>query len=556
MAGSLRQSLAESFGAFRSVLGNRNLRLLESAGVAAETGKWLYVVALLVYAYNVGGASAVGIVSLIRIVPAAVLAPFAAVFTDRYPRQRVLLSTSVVRTFAFGGAAAAVALDASSAVVYLIAGVVTLLSTVFRPAEAAIMPSLSRTPEELTAANVAASTIVSIGSLAGPAIGGVLLAATNVETVFAATAGTFLLASLLLAWLPVDPRPELAAEDVRFTGEALAGFRTIVADRHLRVLVGLYGAQTLVAGALGVLIVVTALRLLDIGEAGVGYLNSAFGVGGLVGVGVTFVLVARQRLGSDFAVGMALWGIPLVILGVWPRTAVAVIAMALIGIGDVLVEVAAPTLLQRAVPDEVLGRVFGALESVLIAMMGVGAIVAPALVSGLGTRGALIATGAVLPVLAVLFWRPLAAIDAESRIPVHEIALLRGIPIFAPLPLARIEEIASRLEPLSIPAAGEIFRQGERGDRFYIIDKGEVEVSIDGAPVRREGPGEYFGEIALLHDVPRTGTVVAATATNLYQLDRDDFLGAITGQAESKEAADTIAGARLAAAKPPGLILE
>jgi MFS family permease len=554
--GSLRQSLSESLGAFRAVLGNRNLRLVESAGAAAETAKWLYIIALMVYAYDVGGASAVGVVSLIRIVPAALIAPFAAVFTDRFPRQRVMLLTAVTRTLAFGGATAAVALNASSAVVYVIAGVVTLLSTVFRPAEAAILPSLARTPEELTAANVAASTIVSLGSLAGPAIGGVLLAATSVETVFAVTAATFLLAAVLLAWLPVDPRPERPPEEVRFTGEALAGFRTIVTDRHLRVLVGLYGAQTLVAGALGVLIVVAAIRLLGIGESGVGYLNSAFGVGGLVGVGVTFVLVARQRLGSDFAVGMMLWGIPLIILGVWPRTAVALIAITLIGIGDVLVEVAAPTLLQRAVPDEVLGRVFGALESVLIGMMGLGAIVAPALVSGLGTRGALIATGALLPVLAVLFWRPLAAIDAESRIPVHEIALLRRIPIFAPLPLPRIEELASRLVPLTVPAATEVFRQGERGDRFYVIDDGEVEVSIDGAPVRREGPGEYFGEIALLHDVPRTGTVVAATDTKLYHLDRDEFLGAITGHAESRTAVETVAGARLATAKPPGLALE
>jgi MFS family permease len=556
VSGSLRQSLSESFGAFRAVLANRNLRLVESAGLAAETGKWLYIVALLVYAYNIGGASAVGIVSLIRIVPSAVVAPFAAVFTDRFPRQRVMLLTVVTRTVAFGGAAAAVALDASSAIVFVIAGVVTLLGTVFRPAEAAIMPTLARTPEELTAANVAASTIVSIGSLAGPAIGGVLLAATNVQTVFAVTGGTFLLASALLASLPVDPRPERPAEELRLTGEALAGFRTIVADRHLRVLVGLYGAQTLVAGALGVLIVVTAIRLLGVGESGVGYLNSAFGVGGLVGVGVTFVLVARQRLGSDFAVGMLLWGIPLVILGLWPSTAVALIALAVIGIGDVLVEVAAPTLLQRAVPDEVLGRVFGALESVLIGTMGAGAIVAPALVDGLGTRGALIATGALLPVLAVLFWRRLAAVDAEFSIPVHEIALLRGIPIFAPLPLPRVEELASRLMPLSVPAATEVFRQGERGDRFYVIDEGEVEVSIDGEPVRREGPGEYFGEIALLHDVPRTGTVVAATDTKLYHLDRDEFLGAITGHAESKTAAETVAGARLATAKPPGLVLE
>jgi MFS family permease len=554
--GSLRESLSESLSAFRAVLGNRDLRLLESAGAAAETGKWLYIVALSVYAYQVGGATAVGIVALIRIVPSALVAPFAAVFADRFPRQRVLFVTGVARTLAFAGAAAAVALDLSYAVIYAIAGAVTLLGTVFRPAEAAVMPSLARTPEELTAANVAASTIVSLGSLIGPAIGGVLLAATDVKTVFAATAATFLLGTLLLAFLPVDRRPDRSGQEAGLAGEALAGFRTILGDRNLRVLVGLYGAQTLVAGALGVLIVVVAIQLLGVGESGVGYLNSAFGVGGLVGVALTFVLVARQRLGSDFAVGMLLWGIPLIVLGLWAHTAVALVAIAVIGVGDVLVEVAAPTLLQRAVPDEVLGRVFGALESVLIGMMGIGAIVAPALVAGIGIRGALIATGALLPALALVFWRRLAAIDAEAQVPVHEIELLRRSPIFAPLSLPRIEELASRLMPITVAAETEVFRQGERGDRFYLIDDGEVEISVDGSPVRREGPGEYFGEIALLHDVPRTATVVAATDVRLYGLDRDEFIGAITGHAESREAAETIAGARLTTAKPPGLVLE
>src|SRR5262249_55816731 len=484
-------------------------------------------------------------------------APFSAVLAARFPRQRVMLVTTVARMAAFAGGAVAVWLSAPSAVVFAIAGVVTLLGTSFRPAEAAIMPSLARTPEELTAANVAASTIVSIGSLLGPALGGGLLAATNVQTVFAATAVTFLLASLLLAILPVDPGPETpASPELGLAGEALAGFRTILGDRKLRLLVGLYGAQTLVAGALAVLIVVAALQLLGIGEAGGGYLNSAYGVGGLVGVGLTFLLVGRQRLGSDFAIGMFLWGVPLMIVGVWPRTAVAVVAIAIIGIGDVLIEVAAPTLLQRAVPNEVLGRVFGALESVLIGTMGVGSILAPALVAWLGTRGALIATGAVLPALGVLCWRRLGSVDAEASVPVHEIDLLRRIPIFAPLGPARIEELARLLVPIEVGAGTEIFQQGVMGDRFYVIDRGEVEVSVDGAPVRRQGPGEYFGEIALLHDVPRTATVATATDVRLYELDRDEFIGAVTGHAASKEAAETVAGARLATAKPPGLALE
>ena len=122
-----------------------------------------------------------------------------------------------------------------------------------------------------------------------------------------------------------------------------------------------------------VLVVVAAIELLDIGDAGVGYLNSAFGVGGLVGAALALLLVARQRLASDFAIGMFLWGIPLILVGLWTEPAAAIVLLALIGVGDVLIEVAAPTLLQRAVPDEVLGRVFGAVESILTGTMGIGA---------------------------------------------------------------------------------------------------------------------------------------------------------------------------------------
>jgi MFS family permease len=556
VAGPLRESISESLAAFRAVLGNPGLRLVESAGALAETGKWLYVVALLVYAHGVGGATAVGLVALIRVVPSAIVGPFTAVLADRLPRERIMFTTAVVRAFLFAGGAAAVALELPAGLVYAIAGLVTILATVFRPAEAAIMPSLARTPEELTAANVAASTIVSIGSFVGPAAGGLLLAATSVEVVFAATGAMFLLATLLLARLRVEGRPERAVTGEGLATEVFAGFRTIVADRNLRLLTGLYGAQTLVAGALTVLIVVVAIDLLDVGDSGVGYLNSAFGIGGFVGVGLTFLLIGRQRLAGDFAIGMILWGIPLIAIGLWTNTAVAIVLLAVIGVGDVLIEVAAPTLLQRAVPDEVLGRVFGAVESMIVAMMGIGAILAPVLIDGLGTRAALIATGALLPALAVLSWRRLARIDAETRVPVKEIGLLRGIPIFTPLGPPALEELAARLDPVELEAGVDVFRQGDPGERFYIVDEGEVEVRVDGTVVRRLGPGEYFGEIALLRDVPRTATVTAQKPGRLYALDRDEFIAAVTGVAESREAVNAVAGARLAHAKPPGLALE
>src|SRR5919108_3102836 len=549
--------LSESLAAFRSVFSNPGLRRLELAWGASETGKWFYVVALAVFAYDVGGASDVALSYLIRVIPAAVAAPFAGVLADRYSRRLVMLATSLLRAAVLGAAAAAVVGELPAGSVYGLMGLATLLSTAFRPAQAAILPALARTPAELTAANVSASTIASVGSFAGPALGGLLLAGTDVETVFAATGGLFLVSALLVAGVGRgEERPRAEAGGERFHKELVAGFATIARDARLRVLVGLYTAQTLVAGALFVLIVVIAKELLDLGDAGVGYLNAAFGVGGFVGTALTVLMVARQRLASGFGVGMLLWGVPLIGIAAWLEPAVAVVLVGVIGVGDLLVEVAAPTLLQRAIPDEVLARVFGAVESLLIAAMGIGALAAPLLIDGLGERGALVATGCFLPALAVLLWRPLRAIDREARVAATEARLLRGVPMFALVPQAALEQLAGRMTRMRVEAGEVVFRQGDPGDRFYVVAEGEVEVSVDRKPVRSQGPGDHFGEIALLRDVPRTATVTATSPTALYALEREDFIAAVTGHPESLEAAEAAVSTRLAAARPPRFSLD
>jgi MFS family permease len=554
----VRDGLSESLGAFRAVFANPNLRRVELAWTLSETGKWMYVVAVAVFAYAEGGAGAVGLVVLIRVFPAAVIAPFAAVLSDRFRRERVMLFADVTRAVALVCAALVVAFSLPAAIVYVLAGVVTILSTTFRPAQSALLPTISRSPEELTAANVAMSTIASVGSFAGPALGGVLLATTSVEAVFAVTAATFLLSALQVARIRADAPPASRREreaDQRLMQEAFAGFSTIIAEPKLRLLTGLYCAQTIVAGALGVLIVVASVELLHLGSSGVGYLNSAFGIGGLVGAAVTVALVARQKLASDFAIGTLLWGIPLILIGIFPSSAAALVLIAFIGIGDTLVEVAAPTLLQRAVPDEVLGRVFGAVESLIIGAMGIGAIIAPPLVVWIGVRGALIATGCLLPALGLLFWHRLGAIDTAFALPVRQLALLRDISIFSPLPQAQIERLARELVPVHAAARDTVVREGDAGDRFFVVDSGELEVTVDGTRVRTLGPGDHFGEIALLRDVPRTATVTAVGEVNLYALDRDEFIAAVTGHAPSIEAADAVISQRLSTART-GLAVE
>jgi hypothetical protein len=197
------------------------------------------------------------------------------------------------------------------------------------------------------------------------------------------------------------------------------------------------------------------------------------------------------------------------------------------------------TLLQRSVSDHVLARVFGVLDSLILGSAGLGAELAPLLYRVLGLRGALLVVGAVLPAAALLGGRALAAIDRAVSAPAH-LERLRGVPFLAVLPVPALELLAGRLAQVRVAAGNNVFAEGDRGDRFYVIDSGEVEIL--GA---RHGPGGYFGEIALLRDVPRTATVHAVSDVELVALERDDFIGAVTGHAPSAEAADSLIGARL-----------
>ena len=236
--------------------------------------------------------------------------------------------------------------------------------------------------------------------------------------------------------------------------------------------------------------------------------------------------------------------------------AVALALLAIVGVGNSIMDVAAFTLVQRAVADEVLARVFGVIQMLWWLALAFGALVAPALVGWLGIRTALVVTGSALVVLVALLWRPLRAIDARAVAPeATELRILASVPIFAPLPGMSLEHLAGRLVPLRVDSGTVIVRQGDEGDRFYMLVEGKVEVSEDGKPISSLDAGGYFGEIALLRDLPRTATVTASTPVVLYALDRDDFLAAVTGHAPSAQAAEDVVSARLAGLPTPEIPL-
>jgi MFS family permease len=544
--------LKDSFSGLGAVFANPDLRRLELAWINTVLGQWAYFVALSVFAYEEGGAAAVGLVGLIRTIPSAISAPFSSMLSDRYPRQRIMLVANTGRMLVLAASAAALYADAHPGFIFAAAGVMTILGTAIQPAQAALMPTLARTPEELTHANVALGSFESIGLFLGPAIGGFLLAVSSESVVFAAAALISGWAAFLVARITVEDAPEQreVREPQQFLEEMTAGFRTVGAEPGVRLIVGLSAAQMVVAGAFNVLVVAAALDLLDLGEAGVGFLNSAVGVGGIVGTIVALALVGRQRASSDFGIGILLWSIPIALIGIWPESLVAFALLIAVGAGNTLLDVSGPTLLQRMVRDEVLGRVFGAFWSLLILGFGIGMIAAPLLIELAGIRGALIVTGALLPVLTALFWRSLTRIDVGVRPPSEAVELLRSVPIFTPLPESVLEYLGRTLTTVTKDAGEVVFHQGDHGDRYYLVDAGQVEVSVDGNVASTLGRGEGFGEIALLRDVPRTATVRAKTDVTLHALDRDEFLAAVTGDPGSTDAADKVVTSRLSSAGP------
>jgi hypothetical protein len=259
------------------------------------------------------------------------------------------------------------------------------------------------------------------------------------------------------------------------------------------------------------------------------------------------LLVGVRRLSIPFVAGVLLWGIPIALLAATTEPAVALLLLGLVGVGNTFFDVAGTTLVQRAVPAAALSRVFGVMQSLWLAAIGAGAAIVPVLISALGLRAALVATGLFLPALVALVGRRLVRIDASASAPDRTtLALIQGVSLFAPLAPLTLERLALRVLPVSFPAGAEIIGEGDPGDRCYVIAEGRVDVSTGGRFVASLGPGDYFGEIALLRDVPRTATVEARGHVRALALERADFLEALSGSGAAVQIADAEIGARLA----------
>jgi len=535
---------------FVAILRDRNLLRIQLAYGGFSMSEYATWMAMLVYAYNRGGATAAGVVALIQLVPAGLAALFAAFSGDRFRRDRVLFLGYVIQAAGMAVTTAAISLGAAIGLVYAAAAFVATAITLTRPAQSSLLPNITETPEDLTAANVVSGTIENAGIFVGPFIAGVVLSYSGPAEVFAICTGVMIVAALLVARLKVDPAsvtPLARMEAGDVLHETLGGFRALRYEPRARTLVLLLAAESVVVAGLEILFVAAAIDLLGMGQGGGGFLVSAAGLGGVVGAIGSVVLVGRRRLTPPLAVGATVMGAPIVVLGLASSALVAPVLAFISGSGRSVTEVSGRTLLQRTTPDEVLSRVFGVLEGIAMLALAGGSVLASALAAGLGIGWALVVIGAFVPVVVLVIWRAVSKIDREAEAPDFEwLALIRRIPIFAPLPAPAIERLMLHVAELEVPADTVLIREGETGDRFYVIVEGEAVVTRGLEHVVDRGPGDYMGEIALLRDVPRTASVTAKTPLRLLALDRDPFLEAVTGHPQTRELAESVVDERMA----------
>ena len=509
---------------------------------AAEFGTW---VAILLYAYERTGPLSVGLVALVQLVPAALLAPAAAALGDRFPRERVLAAGYAFQAAGMLATGLAMAADTPPLVTYALAAVTASSLVVTRPTQSALLPALAVAPEDCTTANGASGLIEGAGLLGGPLAAAAILVVGTPADVFLVASGCLALATVATIGLrsPVAPI-EFATDDGSDAG-MLAGLRVILQDADARVLVGLMTVRMLAIGCCDVLFVLLALESLGTGEPGAAILSAALGAGSMLGGAATFSIVGRARLAAVAAVGAVAWGLGIAAIGLSQSALAAPLLVIGAGAGIAIVDIAGRTLLQRSVRDEVLARVFGLQEGLAMAGLAIGSVIVPILVAVGGLVGCVFVVAAIPPLAVALQWRRLGDLERGTTVPAREIALLRRDSIFRPLPAPELEAVARRAEWVSIPGGADLMREGDPGDRYYVLASGALRVERAGQALRDlTTPGDGVGEIALLRDVPRTASVVTTTPSTLLAIDRAPFLAAVTGHPDAIAAADAMARAR------------
>jgi CRP-like cAMP-binding protein/predicted MFS family arabinose efflux permease len=511
----------------RSLLRNRSLlRLLSGFGLL-NVSEWGFVAALSVHAYHAGGALDVGLIGLRFLAGALSSAILAPLFASR---RGVLSVIAFLRACLLGGAAAMAITGNSFSLVLLFVVADSVVAAAYRPAQSRLMPSLARSPQELTQAVAGTSMAKTIGQAAGALIGGAAVDFVSPGAAMAGEAALMLLALFCTLGLGGTPAVDIGESPHKLRG-GLAAFPGVLRDAHAWPLVVASVLRTLVRGLWGALLVVVALRLLHAGSSSVGLLQAAAGVGAFVALPLTASQIGQARLALPCIASFVAAGLAVALVGTASALPVVAGLVLIWGAAMALADATSLSLLHRLLPTQAFSRTVAVMESLKLVSEGAGALLAPALVALFGLRAALVIAGLPLPLLMISTWVRVRKSDELAAGRGAIVARLHRVGLFRGLDMASLEQLAAHAEPLQARAGDEPVVQGEQGDGFYVIESGEAEVLIDGFRVRQIGPADDFGERALLRQTPRTATVRALTEMELLTIERDAFLEALTGEA-------------------------
>jgi MFS family permease len=531
-------------GALRSRLPTGPLAALLGAWLLAYTGSWAFTIAVAVYAFDRSGAGAVAAVTAARLLPAVLAAPVTGRLVDRGERGRVVAWACLVQAACVGVVATLVFARSSLVLIVVLSAIGSAAATALRPALQASMPALAGTPEELTRATAWWSVIDNGGFLLGAGAGGAAIALVGAGSVVGAAAVLMAMAGAVAVTLPSvsATSADEPADDAEGLSSLLAGLRAVASSPTLRGPFAIFAGLLLLEGTTDVQLVELSLGKLHLGNAGPGVLTAVWGAGGLLGSALILPLVRRRGYGLALAAGSIVFagGLALAAINAIP---IAIGAMIPAGIGFALVEIAVMALVPRLADDAIVGRVYALSEVLYAGAAGVGALIAPSLISTLGVDGSLAAVGIAFGAGAIVAQRTFARLDYGQEEAGRVRELLRGVSFLAPLPLPRLERLVRAARPVTVPAGATVIRAGESGQEFFVVADGTVEIVEYG---RRQGPGSGFGEIALIRDVPRTATVRAATDVSLLALTRAVFIGAVSGHGDATQLADAMVAEHLA----------
>lgn len=503
-------------------------------------------VAILLWAYDEGGAELAGLVAVVQLLPAAVLTPPLASLGDRISRGTALALAQLGVTLTTALTAVLLLADAHAGLVVAASTTATVALAVVRPLHFAVLPQLARRPDDLVSANALSSISDGVSIFVGPVLAGLGAEVAGPELVFVVATGVAGMAALLCVRTGV-PAPEIRSASAAGLLAVFRGLGPLARDRAVLMLLVVLVTKSLVDGAHDVLGVSLAVDGMGLGSSEAGLIVGALGLGGLVGGAVAATAARRPRLLPVLLASGIAQGVGLVLVALLVTLAPVLAVLAIAGLGGTVLMVTGRTLLQRTSDPQNMARVFAVQEGTSLLGLAGGAAMAPLLIELLSPYGAFVPLGlgtAGLTVLCVLFVRDL---DRRAVYPVETIELLRSVRFLGVLPAVDLERLARTATWLDVAADEDVVREGEQGDRFYVVAAGELRVSVGGA-VRPHHlvRGDGFGEIALLRSVPRTATVSAVTDARLVAIDSADFLAAVTGSRDGRMLATETAASHLA----------